>query len=101
MLLASPPEELEPISPTQTLWAELRWAARQEGIVHLDDLLMRRVRLGLQLPQGGLELIERVREIVQEELAWSDEVWEKELQNYKQLWLRSYAPPGFAAPHSA
>jgi glycerol-3-phosphate dehydrogenase len=88
------PQDLELISPTHSLWAELRWAARKEGIVHLDDLLMRRVRLGLQLPDGGLALIERLRKLVQQELGWSDEKWEQELEDYRNLWMRSYAPPG-------
>jgi glycerol-3-phosphate dehydrogenase len=40
------------IPNTNVLWAELRWAARSEGVVHLDDLLLRRVRLGLLLAAG-------------------------------------------------
>jgi len=32
----------------------LRWAARAEAVSHLDDLLLRRVRLGLLLPGGGV-----------------------------------------------
>lgn len=96
-LHASSPDELVPVAPTQTLWAELRWGARNEGVMHLDDLLLRRVRLGLQLPSGGLDQIARVREIVQKELAWPDETWEKELQNYTHLWRRSYAPPELTA----
>jgi glycerol-3-phosphate dehydrogenase len=87
-------EDMEPIPPTQTIWGELRWAARNEGIVHLDDLLLRRVRLGLQLPEAGLSQLGRMRELVQQELAWSDERWDQELEAYRTLWLRSYAPPG-------
>jgi len=93
-LAGNSPEDIESIPPTQTLWAELRWAARNEGVVHLDDLLLRRVRLGLQLPDGGLHQIERLRTIVQQELAWSDKAWDQELAAYKRLWLRSYSPPG-------
>ena len=47
--------ELESIHESAALWAELRWATRAEGVIHLDDLLLRRVRLGLLLPRGGLD----------------------------------------------
>ena len=84
------PGELERIPKTPVLWAELRWAARAEGIVHLDDLLLRRVRLGLLLPNGGLDLIDRIRPIVQPELEWEDERWDQELKEYTQLWKKCY-----------
>jgi glycerol-3-phosphate dehydrogenase len=90
MLQAAPSAELEPIETLPTLWAELRWAAREEGVVHLDDLLLRRVRLGLLLPQGGLQHIDRIRAIVQPELGWSDERWTQEVNDYTQLWNRCY-----------
>ncbi|HET6443533.1 MAG TPA: glycerol-3-phosphate dehydrogenase/oxidase [candidate division Zixibacteria bacterium] len=70
----------------RSLWAELRWAARCEGIVHLEDLLLRRVRIGLLLPQGGLPWMDRIRAITQGELGWNDERWERELQEYCSLW---------------
>ena len=47
--------EMEPIPGTPILWAELRWGARAEGVIHLDDLLLRRVRLGLVAPKGAFE----------------------------------------------
>ena len=47
--------DLTPACGTQSLWTELRQATRAEGVVHLDDLLLRRVRLGLlALPTAGL-----------------------------------------------
>ncbi len=85
--------EFETISVTFYIWAELRYAARCEGVVHLDDLLLRRVRLGLLLPQGGESLMHKIREIVQEELSWSDEQWEREEALYKALWQRCYSLP--------
>jgi glycerol-3-phosphate dehydrogenase len=96
VLGSASPDEMEFISPAQALWTEVHWAAAQEGVVHLEDLMLRRVRLGLLLPSGGLGQIERVRTIVQEQLAWSDETWEKELQDYRNLWQRAYSPPGVA-----
>ena len=75
------------------LWAELRWAARAEAVIHLDDLLLRRVRLGLVLPGGGLKEMEQIRAIVQPELGWEEMRWKEEIQNYASLWHRAYGPP--------
>lgn len=80
----------EIIPNTSYLWAELGQAARAEGVIHLDDLLLRRVRLGLLAPNGGLDLLPRIRTIVQPELGWDDARWEKEASNYAELWNSSY-----------
>ena len=84
--------ELDPIEGGLPLWAELRWAARAEGVLHLDDLLLRRVRLGILLPGGALGQLDRVRSIVQAELGWSDERWNQEAEAYRQTWQAYYAP---------
>jgi len=81
------------IPGTRALWVELRWAARAEGVVHLDDLLLRRVRLGLLTEEGGWPIMERVRAIVQPELGWDDERWEWEAKRYIELWNNSYGTP--------
>jgi glycerol-3-phosphate dehydrogenase len=95
LLAAAKQDELEPIGQLPNVWAELRWAAREEGVVHLDDLLLRRVRLGLILPNGASHLLGRIRSIVQPELGWSDERWEQEETAYLQTWQRYYSPkPG-------
>lgn len=93
LLSAAAPEELERIPGTTFLWAELRWAARDEGIVHLDDLLLRRVRLGLLLPGGGAAILERVRAIAQPELGWDDARWQSEVAAYLKLWSQAYSVP--------
>lgn len=85
--------ELESIPGTPYLWAELRWAARAEGVVHLDDLLVRRLRLGLLLPQGGQSLLPRIRSICQMELGWDDARWEAEVAAYLSLWRKHYSLP--------
>jgi glycerol-3-phosphate dehydrogenase len=93
VLATSEPDELTTIGGTPALWAELRWAANAEGVVHLDDLLLRRVRLGLLLPEGGLPLMERIRTIAQPELGWDDDRWTQEAETYRQLWNSCYRFP--------
>ena len=88
--------ENQPIKPTQTLWAELHWAAHAEAVVHLDDILLRRVRLGLLLPQGGLSWMDKIRSITQSELGWDDAHWDREVSNYQELWKRCYSLEGLS-----
>ena len=88
------PGELSPLATTPISAAELRWAARSEGVAHLDDLLLRRVRLGLLLPEGGAELFPLVRRICQQELSWTDARWDGEQAAYVALIARSHSVPG-------
>jgi glycerol-3-phosphate dehydrogenase len=95
LVSAAHPGELMPVDEnlgSLALWAELRWAARAEGVVHLDDLLLRRVRLGLLLPEGGMPLMDRIRDIVQPELGWDDRRWRAEVAAYAQLWCKQHQP---------
>jgi glycerol-3-phosphate dehydrogenase len=85
--------ELTRIPETWFLWAELRHAARIERVVHLEDLLLRRVRAGLLLPDGGREHLPRVRAICQPELGWTDERWDEEEAAYLETWARQHRPP--------
>ena len=93
LVSAAKPEEMKLIPGTQTLWAELRWAARAESVVHLDDLLLRRVRIGLFLPGGGADILPQIRALSQPELGWDDARWDKEEAAYLELWKRCYSLP--------
>ena len=74
--------------------AELRWAARAEGVLHLDDLLLRRTRLGLLLPEGGRLLLSSLRPIIQAETGWDDRRWDAEKRRYAQIWHSFYSLTG-------
>ncbi|MCD6576416.1 MAG: FAD-dependent oxidoreductase [Anaerolineaceae bacterium] len=89
------PDEFQCIDPLPTIWAEIRWAASSEAVVHLDDLLLRRTRIGLLLPEAGKSILSRVRQIAQPELGWSDTHWEKEEARYWKIWRSFHSPnPG-------
>ena len=94
LLEAAQSDELHSVAQTPSLWAELRWAARAEQVLHLEDLLLRRTRLGILLPQGACDEIGRIRAICQPELGWDDAQWQAEAAAYAQLWQRAYSPPG-------
>lgn len=93
VLAAAQLGELETIAGTDTMWLELRWAARNEAVMHLEDLLLRRTRLGLLLRGGGIELLPRIRAICQSELGWSDVRWDAEQLAYLSLWQKNYSLP--------
>ncbi|MDM8347797.1 glycerol-3-phosphate dehydrogenase/oxidase [Pseudomonas sp. sp1636] len=78
---------------TYTLWAELAWAAEQELVLHLDDLLLRRTRLGLLLANGAAAELPKIRALCQARLGWDDERWEREQCDYLALWRSCYSLP--------
>ena len=85
--------EPAPIAGTGTLWAELVWACRREAVVHLDDLLLRRTRLGLVLPDGADALLPDIRRRCQPALGWTDERWQWEVRRYRQIHRAAYRLP--------
>lgn len=89
----------ETIADTDTLWAELSWAAANTGVVHLDDLMLRRTRLGLIQPRGGEELLAEIRRVCQPLLEWDDATWDREQARYLDIWKACYSlPAGTGAP---
>jgi glycerol-3-phosphate dehydrogenase len=85
--------ELSAVPGTSTLWAELRWAAGHEQVEHLDDLMLRRTRLGLLLTGGGVELLPQIKALCQPVLGWDDARWEQEQERYLSIWRRYYSLP--------
>lgn len=91
-------EDLLCIAGTQTLWIELVLAARHEAVEHLDDLLLRRTRLGILLPHGALSLLPRIRALCAPCLGWSDARWDEEAAHYRALIAAHYQLPGATLP---
>ena len=89
--------DLHTIPGTQTLWLELAVAARYEAVHHLDDLLLRRTRLGLLLPRGGLDHLPRIQALCAPHLAWEAARWADEAERYRALIAAHYQPPSAAA----
>ena len=88
-------EDLAYITDSNTIWAEIRFAARHEQVIHLDDLLLRRTRLGLILPHGAMTplISTRLKQICQQELGWNEQKWQQEVARYQDLWQRYYHLP--------
>jgi glycerol-3-phosphate dehydrogenase len=56
--------------------AHLRWGA----VLHLEDLLLRRVRIGMWHPARVGELLRRLRPITRSELGWKTARWDQEVE---------------------
>jgi len=98
LLDAAATDEMTEIPGTDTLWAELRFAARSEAVVHLSDLLLRRSRVGLLLARGGEAILPRVQSICAHELGWNSAKWESEARAYADLWRSCYSLPADSSP---
>lgn len=94
MLLHERPELAEFIPGTPYCWAELVHAAG-EMVVHLDDLLLRRLRIGILCRDGGAALLPRIGELIRPILKWDEDRWENECRRYLAIRNKAYGtPPG-------
>lgn len=87
-------DERQLVGDTPYRWAELRWAARREAVIHLEDLMMRRTRLGLVAERGGEAYLPRILDICAQELGWSATRCADEAGRYRADWQTRHAVPG-------
>ena len=85
--------QLKPISYSCHVWAELIWAVKYEQVQHLDDLLLRRTRLGNVLPNASECILEQVKILCQSLLSWSEQRWQDEVSRYQKIWHQYYSLP--------
>jgi len=65
--------------------AELNWALAHLGIIHLDDLLLRRTRIGLLHADGGASLKAELEQLCEQYLYWDSAKFEEEWQRYQEI----------------
>jgi glycerol-3-phosphate dehydrogenase len=81
-------------SGIRELEAEVAWAARQEAALSVDDVLARRMRLAMRLPDRGASIAGRVAEILGSDLGWTAGIREAEVERYLEGARREYDVPG-------
>jgi glycerol-3-phosphate dehydrogenase len=92
--LARNGDELAPLLEGLDLSAaEVRVHLNFGAVVRLEDLLLRRARIGLWQPARARELVPRLRLIFKQELGWDDRRWEKEVIGFEEA-LRGWSPEG-------
>ncbi len=60
--------------------------------MRLEDLLLRRTRIGLLLADGGAALLDRIAGICGDELGWDAARRQQECARYRQTWQALHAP---------
>lgn len=63
--------------------AEVVFACTHEGAMHLEDILVHRIRLNTETRDRGLSAVDEVAAIAAEELGWSGERTQHEKDNYR------------------
>lgn len=88
-----PPPEPEPPCVPRTAQDRVRDMVASEGVRHLDDLLLRRLRWGITRPDGGLSDLPSLRRMLEPALGWDDRRWTVETRRYLEELERSYRLP--------
>lgn len=68
----------------QFLRADVLQAVHAEGALHLEDVLIRRVRLDLEAKDRGLAAAEEIISIMAPELGWDEATQQRELATYRK-----------------
>lgn len=82
---------LAPVPTGDALLEQLRWVLNNEMVVHLDDLLLRRTRVGNLTPAGAAGLLDAIKPLCQQQLDWDDARWQEETDRYLSIWQRYYS----------
>jgi glycerol-3-phosphate dehydrogenase len=83
-LIEEQPELGRPLPGAENyLAAEVQYAATHEAALHLSDVLTRRTRISIEVPDRGLTAAEASAEILAPVLGWDDAATERELAHYR------------------
>ena len=75
--------ELSPLLDGSDLTAaEVRVHLAFGAVVRLDDLLLRRVRIGLWRPAVAREIVPHLRVLFEQELGWDHHRWDQEVEAF-------------------
>ena len=81
--LARGRSDLRPLRPdVDVCAAEITAHCRWGAVLHLEDLLLRRFRVGMWAPETAASLLPALRPIVRRELGWSYKRWQKEGEQF-------------------
>lgn len=83
----------EMIGISRCQWRELEWSLTNECVVHLDDLLLRRTRIALQLGAEINRYRETILSLCCQYLGWSNTKAETEWQRLGRIMNASYCLP--------
>ncbi|MGB7488974.1 MAG: hypothetical protein WBN62_01430, partial [Thermoanaerobaculia bacterium] len=73
--------------------AEVRAHLAFGGVLHLEDLLLRRVRVGLWSPELAMELATHLQPLFEEAKGWDHDRWQQEEERLASA-LDAWSPRG-------
>jgi glycerol-3-phosphate dehydrogenase len=83
-LIAEQPHLGEPMcSAPEYLQAEIHYAASHEGALHLDDILTRRTRISIEVPDRGEAAAAEAAAVVAPILGWDRDTIDNEVDHYR------------------
>ncbi|WDZ85587.1 glycerol-3-phosphate dehydrogenase/oxidase [Micromonospora cathayae] len=83
-LIAADPLLAAPLAGApEYLAAEVTYAARAEGALHLEDVLTRRARISFETSHRGLDSAEHAAELMGAVLGWNADVRAREVEHYR------------------
>ncbi len=100
LLALASQEDCAHIGDTKFCLAECRWAIQHEAVIHLDDLMLRRTRLGLLLERGGEQLFDQLQLMFSELRGWDAQRWQREVERYRNIWASYYSLPAAVPAHA-
>jgi glycerol-3-phosphate dehydrogenase len=84
-VIAERPELGEPLAGApEYLKAEAYYAATHEGARHLEDVLTRRTRISIEVPDRGVSAAQEIAALIAPVLNWHDADVIRELEHYQQ-----------------
>lgn len=79
------PEFLQPVpSAEEYLMAEVAYAVTHEGALHLEDVINRRTRIGIEYVHRGLDSAEAIAGLMAELLGWDDATRAEEIRVFSE-----------------
>ncbi len=89
---------LKAVPTGDELDARLAWSLQHEQVEHLDDLLLRRVRLGNVRANAGEDVLPRIKPLCCDALGWDNARWQQEVSRYRAIQRQYYQPPACPQP---
>ncbi|MGW6702806.1 glycerol-3-phosphate dehydrogenase [Nocardia sp. NPDC055049] len=82
-LIAADPALRHPLpGASDYIAAEIVYAVTHEGALHLDDILTRRTRISIEVPDRGLAAAPEVARLIAPLLGWNEETTNAEINRY-------------------
>lgn len=86
-------QPLAPVPEDKALLEQLDWVLQNEMVAHLDDLLLRRTRVGNLRADGGASVLDALRPLCEKHLGWDVQRWQGEVTRYQEIRAQYYGVP--------